>query len=302
MKLISHLQEEVDDLPHPIALTIGVFDGVHLGHLRLIKELHHLTKRGGTRALITFTNHPSSILCQEKYVPFILSFKHRIHLLEKYGINLILALPFTKELAHQNYETFLSLVYRKLPFSHLVLGQEAAFGKNREGNEKNLKILEKKMGFQAHFLKKEYRHKEIISSQAIRGFIREGKLKKVKKMLGRPYSLWRSFKSDFISQEEENLFSWSFKEKNLCHLPSGLYGVNLEWEEKKLLAVAFLNGQETLHDNDLLITIYFDLPFPNESYVNICFVKYLCSKIDPSFFKASQVKLLEALSTQPSLS
>ncbi len=305
MKLFSQLQE-IDFFPSPIALTIGVFDGIHLGHLRLIKELHYLTRKGGTRAVITFINHPSTVLFQKKYVPFLISFKHRIHLFEKYGIDLVIALPFTQEFAHQSYETFLSLVYHQLPFSHLVLGQGDAFGRNREGNETNLKILEKKIGFQTHCLKKEQKYKKIISSQAIRILIQEGKLKKAKKMLGRPYSLWRPFEIDLISQEEENLFSWSFEETDLCHLPSGVYGVDLEWEEKKLPAIAFLNGQTDTHTdthkNHLSVMIYFDLPHPNESFVTICFIKYLCPKIDPSLFNLSQMKLLETMATQPSLS
>lgn len=182
MKVVSSI-EEIPSLEGPISLTIGVFDALHLGHLYLIQE----AKKRGFCALLTFTNHPSSILRKEPISP-LLSLEEKIALLEKAGVDLLIQLPFTPELASLPYTDFLKRVRRFLPFTTLVLGKGAAFGKNREGTETNIRAIAPSLGFSPLYLEKKEQKGAPISTSAIRALIAEGKTAQVEPLLGRPYT------------------------------------------------------------------------------------------------------------------
>jgi len=286
----------------PIALTIGIFDGIHLGHQTIIKELHRLTRKSGTRVLLTFSNHPSHILKPDAPVPLLISFEHRLHLLRRYGVDLVIALPFTREIAKQSYSEFLTKLYQKLPFNDLVLGEGAAFGKDCKGDAEHLQPLSQEMSFNTHYLKKERHHKETTSSGLIRSLVSEKKLKKVKKLLGRPYSIWKSFDNADIKKENEALYSWTFEESNLCMLPSGVYGIDFEANEETIPAIAFIQSQQDSSGSYSTVTIYFESEPQKSSSVNLSFVEYLHSELDPTLFQSTPASILEDLSTQPSLS
>ena len=301
MKVVRSLSD-IPTATAPIALTIGVFDAVHLGHQAIIKDLHKITRKSGTRALLTFSNHPSETLRPDSPTPLLMTFNHRLYLLEKYGIDLIIALPFTQEFAKQSYSEFLTSLHKKLPFSQLVLGEGATFGKNREGDSKHLNAIQQELEFETHYIKKEHHHKETISSGLIRTLVQEGNLKKIKKYLGRPYSLRHSFTPAQVRVENASLFSWSFEEKNLCMLPSGMYGVDLEWEEKTLPGIAFLSSKTDLRGSTLFVSIYVEKEPPKTASLNIFFVEYLHSEIDPSLLKMTPSSNIENFSAEPSLS
>ncbi|WP_420422276.1 adenylyltransferase/cytidyltransferase family protein [Simkania sp.] len=301
MKVVTKL-EDIPPAVTPIALTIGIFDGIHLGHQAIIKELHKLTRKTGTRVLLTFSNHPSQIFQPEAPTPLVMSFQHRLHLLKLYGIDLVIALPFTREFSQQSYIECMEALRKKLPFQELVLGEDASFGKNREGDEEHMKALADQMGFKTHYLKKERHHKETISSGMIRNFIQEGKLKKIKKYLGRPYSIWKPLDPDAIKKENETLYSWSFETSELSSLPSGVYGVDFEGEPDTLPAIAFIQNAQDLSGPLSTVTVYLESEPPNTPSVNLSFVEYLHPEIDPTLFQSTPASILEDLSAQPSLS
>lgn len=301
MKVVTRL-EDIPPAVAPIALTIGIFDGIHLGHQAIIKELHKLTRKTGTRVLLTFSNHPSEIFQPQSPTPLILSFEHRLHLLKLYGIDLVIALPFTRGFAEQSYVECMEALRKKLPFQELVLGEGASFGKNREGDEERLKTLASQMGFKTHYLKKERHHKEMISSGMVRNFVQEGKLKKIKKYLGRPYSIWKLLEPNALKKENETLHSWSFETSQLCSLPSGVYGVDFEGEPDTLPAIAFIQNSQDLSGSLSTVTVYLESEPPNTPSVNLSFVEYLHPEIDPTLFQSTPQSILENLSAQPSLS
>lgn len=301
MKVVTTL-EEIPPAVSPIALTIGIFDGIHLGHQTIIKELHKLTRKTGTRVLLTFSNHPSQLFHPESPIPLLMSFKHRLHLLERYGIDLVIALPFTREFSQQSYQECIETLRKKLPFQDLVLGEDASFGKNCEGDEEHLKRLSMQMGFKAHYLKKERHHKETISSGLIRNLVQEGKLKKIKKYLGRPYSIWKSLDPMAIKKENDSLYSWSFETSELCSLPSGVYGIDFEGERNSFPAIAFIQNHQDLTGSISTVTVYLESEPPKTPSVNLSFVEYLHPEIDPTLFQSTPASILEDLSAQPSLS
>src|SRR3990167_1227506 len=207
MKVFNEI-EKIPQLSTPIALTIGVFDGVHLGHQEIFKKLHRLAGKEGTSCVLTFENHPSHLLTPYSPIIPLISLDHKLELFKKYGIDVVIVLPFTKELSNESYDTFIKRVHSHLPFSTLILGEGATLGKNREGNDHTVPELGKSLGFTVDYITKEIYHKEPISSGRIRALVKEGDLKKTKKMLGRHHSIFVPFHSIEIEREDETLYKW----------------------------------------------------------------------------------------------
>lgn len=171
-------------------LTIGNFDGLHLGHQSLIQRLLTLKKeRNSTSALLTFQNPPITILKPNTPITSILTQEHKLFLLKKYAIDLIINIPFTSELSKLTAEDFLGELKDKLHFTHLILGYDARLGRGREGTPEKIQLLGKKLNFTAEYLPPVTIHGNPISSTLIRLLISEGKLHEVQPLLGRPYSI-----------------------------------------------------------------------------------------------------------------
>lgn len=178
MKIV-HSLEEIPPLPAPIALTIGMFDGVHLGHQFLLGEL----KKHGTPVVLTFSNHPSDVLPQRTPAIPLCSLQDRLTKLENLGIACTIVLPFTLELSQVSYDAFLRELHTHLPFSTLVLGEGEAFGHKCEGTPERVQTLGLSVGFQAIYLKKTTLNNEPISSNRIRSLLVQGKKEEANKLL-----------------------------------------------------------------------------------------------------------------------
>ncbi len=173
---------EIPSLSTPIALTIGSFDGVHLGHQHLFHELKTL----GTPTVLTFSNHPSEILYPQP-LNELCSLAERLNLFEACGIELTIVLPFTLTLAQTSYEEFLKKLYSHLPFHHLVLGEGAVLGARGEGSERQIQLLSKEIGFTPIYLKKMVLDGEVVSSRRIRSLIGNNQIEQAQKLLGRKF-------------------------------------------------------------------------------------------------------------------
>ena len=289
MKVLSSLDALASiEFQEPIACAIGVYDGVHLGHQTMIKHLHKQTSSKGSRVIITFSPHPGEIL-QAQPVPLVHSLAHRLHLLEHYGIDAVFVLPFTEELAAESYCDFLSALHTELPFSSLVFGKGDALGYKRLGTEPRICELGTKLHFTPYYLKKETYHRQTISSGFIKKTILERDLKKIKKLLGRPYSIWTSYPSSKPIQDSEALFKWSMQCPNLCPLPSGVYAVDLEHASGKFAAIAFVSSTLNLYQ---VPTLHLDLLFPTlppekSAYLHIIFIDYLHDAINVKALETS---------------
>lgn len=187
MKVVTELSQ-IPPFPKPIAVTIGSFDGVHLGHQHLLKKMRERVSSEGTVALLTFRNHPSQVLNNRPPVPQLTSIEQKLDLLEKAGVNLVLLLTFTEEFSKQPFEIFLKTLKDSLPFSYLVLGCGASFGKDRQGDEKHVKECAKHLGFKAEYIEKIQHNGSSISSGTIRSLIEQGEIAKASSLLGRPLS------------------------------------------------------------------------------------------------------------------
>jgi len=294
MKIITHF-DQIPKAERPITLTIGVYDGIHLGHQFLFKELSKYTRKRGTNTILTFANHPTTILTPKNPIPLIMSLEHRLHLLQSYGFDLAILLPFDQVIANLSYDTFIKDLYAHLPFDHLILGSDAHFGENRMGDSHALYNLGKTLNFYAEYLDKRLYHKKPISSGRIRAHLSQGNLKKVKRLLGRPYSIRIPFKHPTADGQMRHHLSLNLK--GLAPLPSAVYAVDIG----KIPSIAFYHATREKGNGDirLSITLYFEQNLKEESYINLNFVSYLHGEFNLEL--STHAKLLETLSLQASL-
>ena len=171
--------EDIPKLEPPINFTIGTFDGVHLGHQMLIKEL--VKERS---ALLTFSNHPLSFFKPDLPIKELMTLEQKCAVFEKLGVDLVIALPFDKGLADLTYDAFVKKLRTRIPFTKLILGKGACFGKGARGDEKALTALGKDEGFETLYLDKKIVDGAPVSSMRIRSLIDEGNSKSAKKLLG----------------------------------------------------------------------------------------------------------------------
>ena len=171
-------------------LTIGVFDGVHLGHKFLIAELVRLaTKQNLLSCVITFRQHPRDLLSPKRKLLYLCSVPERIQLLKNEGVDIVVALTFNRELAKLSARDFVGLLQKHLKMHGLVIGPDFTLGRNREGNIEALRSLGQEMGFCVIVIAPKIINGEVASSTAIRQALAEGNMEKVTRLMGRPFSL-----------------------------------------------------------------------------------------------------------------
>ncbi len=171
-------------------LTIGVFDGVHLGHKQLISELVKQAKqKKALSGVVTFRQHPEDLLSTGKKLPFLTDITTRTELLEAAGVDFVVPLTFSTELSQLEAGTFVNLLQKHLKMRGMVIGPDFALGKERQGNIKNLTKLGQKAGFSVTVVPPLVLNGEVVSSTAIRQALAKGDMEKYKRLTGRAFSL-----------------------------------------------------------------------------------------------------------------
>lgn len=240
MEVVTRL-EDIKSSRRPIGLTIGTFDGLHLGHQKIFHSLKQLTKKAnGIVVALTFSNHPMEVIKKDVLIPKITSTEEKLSLLKELGVDLVVLLEFTKDLQELSYKDFISKIRKHLPFEFLVLGKEAAFGSKKEGNEQNLSLLGQKEGFETFFIEKIHFAEGPISSKRVRDKLQIGDVEYTKNLLGRPYAIYAPFHLEKLQETGENRLKITFDFQNHCLIPSGYYVVNLKSGMHEALAFAYL--------------------------------------------------------------
>lgn len=192
MKVLRSLQDVKKENISGASLTIGSFDGVHLGHQHLVSRLKSLSKTSpasGPTVVITFDPHPARILSPH-FVPRIFSQQDQIDMFSSLGIDYLYFLPFTKEMAELAPQEFAQqYIFDLFKPQLILLGYDFAFGKNRSGTFADLKKMAENLNGQAIQEQALLLDGQIVSSTAIREAIQNGDMLQAKKLLGRPFYL-----------------------------------------------------------------------------------------------------------------
>ncbi len=187
------IYQSLEEAPYsgPTAVTIGTFDGVHLGHGRIIEALTSRARElGGKSLVITFHPHPQEVLRRTAdSVPILTTIEERAAELGKLGVDGMAILRFTPELAATPWQEFCEMLIRTVGAAHIVVGHDHAFGRDREGNAESLRRFGAERGFGVTEIGPLVLGEETISSTKIRRALAAGELDKGNDYLGRPYSI-----------------------------------------------------------------------------------------------------------------
>ncbi len=180
----------VEGLTRETALTVGVFDGVHRGHLLLLRTLQERARaRGLATSVITLHPHPALVLNPDAGIFYLTSLEERMRLLRASGVDFVLSLTFTAAVAHLSATDFLKALRERLRMRFLLAGPDFALGRGREGGGEALKRMGAEAGFEVESVGPLVEDGLVISSSAIRAALDAGDIGHVNRLLGRPFSL-----------------------------------------------------------------------------------------------------------------
>jgi riboflavin kinase/FMN adenylyltransferase len=187
------LYRSLDELPEKPAnafVTIGNFDGVHLGHQMLFNEVVGKAHRHqGVSIAITFDPHPLQVVRPQTGLKLISTFEQKVELIQLADIDILIVLPFTAELAATPATTFIDRLLDHVQVAELVVGYDYAFGKGREGDIPFLKEQGRQRGFAVSVVEAYYVEGMLVSSTKIRELVTRGRMREVRKLLGRYYQI-----------------------------------------------------------------------------------------------------------------
>ena len=188
---VHHSIKELKEKKHSIILTIGTFDGVHIGHQKIIERLNQLkSKEKDKSAILTFFPHPRKILNKGNEIKWLNTMDEKIQLLDQFELDHLIIEPFTKDFSELSAIDFVqNILVNELHIKSLVIGYDHQFGKNREGNFNQLKTLGETFDFDVEKISAQEIEDVSVSSTKIRLAIENGDISKANKYLGYHYLL-----------------------------------------------------------------------------------------------------------------
>jgi|TARA_B110000495_G_scaffold125323_1_gene108970 riboflavin kinase/FMN adenylyltransferase len=246
---------------HSSVVTIGNFDGIHLGHHALISTAVQEAKtRGCVSALVTFDPHPQEIVHSKKSVSRISTSVHQLRLLEKIGLDELHVIQFTKELSQMPPEEFaLQFLIKCFDLAKLVIGYDFRFGKYRAGDFKLLETLSQKYNFSLEEVAPVQEKGQTVSSTLIRELIQEYRFAEIPSYLGRDFSIYGE-----IVHGEQRGQKLGFPTANIqpgitLALPNGVYVSKIKLAEKTHFGVTNVGKRPTFGENSVTVeTFIFD--------------------------------------------
>lgn len=276
---------------HPTLLTVGVFDGVHRGHLALLDAL---TAEARERALIpgviTFAPHPQTVFHPESPVPLLSSVEERADLIRAAGVDLVALLTFTKDMSRYTSVEFVELLVRHLKLRGLVLGPDASLGRDREGTVRRLKAAGMTMGFTVADIPFSRMDGEVVSSTAIRNALAEGDLDRANRMLGRYYSLSGTVVS---TSRRSTSIGFPFPTANLDAVPeralpaNGVYATIAHTRGARYPAVTNIGRRPTFGDTERVVETHI-LDFADNIYGSALQVEFVARIRDERPFENTE--------------
>ncbi len=251
-------------------LTLGTFDGIHPGHLKIIDKLVNRSKEMGWRnVVVTFHPHPRAVLSANNNVKLLTTPDEKKYLLEKHKVENILTINFIKKFAALTAEEFVyDYLVNGIGLSEIVLGHDHHFGKGRSGNADLLKKIGEKENFIVTTVDAYYVNDEVVSSTKIRNALNEGNLKKANSLLGRNYS----FSGTVISGDKRGR-ELGYPTANIKLLSQekllpaiGVYAVKVLVENENHFGLLSIGKRPTFYDAGEVVSEVYIYNFNREIY------------------------------------
>ncbi len=255
---IYHDLDDFTRLPNAV-VTSGTFDGVHVGHQKILSRLTEIAERTqGETVVITFWPHPRMVLYPDADLKLLNTFEEKSLLIKAQRIHHLLRIPFTKEFSQLSSENFITkILVEKIGTKKLVIGYDHHFGKNREGSFEQLKINGPKYGFDVEEIPRQEVDHTAVSSTKIRKALETADLETATHLLGRPYSITgRVVKGDKIGR------SLGFPTANIeidstykLKPADGIYAVAVHHAHSAYSGMLYIGNRPTINGTQRVIEV-----------------------------------------------
>lgn len=194
MKIWTRVDLFQKDPRRPLFLALGNFDGLHLGHQRILKNVVEEARRAkGVPAILSFFEHPQKVLNQSRDPELLTSIQHRLFLFFEMGIESCFLFHFTLAFSKTPPSDFVkNILVGRLGVRQVRMGYNAHFGAGRQGNSEVMRTLARQLGFSFHEEEPVKVDDEFVSSTLIRRHVMQGELERAQTFLGRPFSIFAS--------------------------------------------------------------------------------------------------------------
>ena len=265
----------------PTVLTIGTFDGVHLGHQKIIERVVTTARQEGLLATIfTFFPHPRMVVQHDKSLKLIHTLEEKKQLLQRLGVDLLVVQPFNEAFAQLTAEEFVStILVQHLNVKKVIIGYDHRFGRNRTANINDMRLFGEKYGFAVEEISVQEVDEVSVSSTKIREALNKGDVITAEHYLGTPYSLTGTVVHGLklgrtLGYPTANI---QVTEDYKLIPKDGVYAVYSYIDERKVYGMMSIGKNPTIEGKGASIEVYF-FDFNGDLYdreLTIYFVKYL---------------------------
>ena len=298
---VHRLIENIKTIKNPV-LTLGMYDGVHIGHQTIINQLNQIADEiDGESVLLTFDPHPRMVLQPNCDLKFIYTLNEKEEALEKLGLDHLIIHPFTKEFSQLTSLEFVrDLLVNQINIHTLVIGYDHHFGKNREGNFEQLELLSKEFGFNLVQIEAVNYDDLAVSSTKIRHALHEGNIEYVNTALGCLYPLTGEVVHGDKIGRTLGFPTANLKVDDLKIIPShGVYSVHVFVNNQKYLGLLSIGIRATVTNSQELRVEVNILNFDEDIYGQTVRLEFLDKIRDEKKFNGLD-ELIEAMNQDKS--
>jgi len=275
---ILHSWQEAAEIPELKggAITVGNFDGVHMGHEQVLAETHgHADAVSGPTIVVTFEPHPRAVLFPEEAPRRLCHAHEKMQYLEAAGVDAVLLLEFNMELAGWSADKFSRQLFETFRFKHIHVGYDFAFGHDRKGHVDDLRKLGDTMDFNVTEASAFELLGAVVSSSRIRSAVEAGDFRLANKLLGRDYSIAGTVLHGDKRGRQMNFPTANIEVADLAHPPVGIYAVRAQTAKQQWHGAAYLGYRPTFNGRTLLLETHLldDAPDVYDQWLNVSFVK-----------------------------
>jgi riboflavin kinase/FMN adenylyltransferase len=257
MRIVNNLAFTASDFSSPV-VTIGNFDGLHLGHQEIIAHAIALAKNiGGETVALTFDPHPVRLLHPELYIPLIAPYRKKMMLLEKCGVDCTINLPFTQDIAQFSAERFIQdIVVNRIAPSWVVIGFNFTFGKGRSGTAVELKKMGERLGFGVEIVPPHTVAGELVSSTRIRDLIQQGEITAANRMLGMHHFILGTVIHGHARGKGLGFPTANLEITGDLYPKAGVYAVTVMVDGEQYQGVVSIGTNPTFQDKEFAVEVF----------------------------------------------
>ena len=274
-------------------VALGMFDGVHIGHASIIRRAVEIAAQiNGTAMVLTFSNHPLSIISPENAPLAVGNINLRREIFESLGVQVLIEIPFTKELSRKSPEEFLSMLSERIAPAYVVTGPNYTFGRFGRGNGRMLIREGENYGFKAEVCPAVTIGRKTVSSTKIRALIASGDLNAVNELLGHKFT----YTSQVVHGDKRGR-KLGFPTANLeiddkhSMLPNGAYVVRVKVREKIFKGIANIGNNPTFKVAKRRLEVFID-NFNDDIYgekISVSFIEKI--REEKTFSSVDELKI-----------